>query len=116
MIFLSAFARPIQKRIISSVQIEGDSLESNGVDTVARLICSPPTIPFLSHSCALFAKNSQGVGRRGTFDNDVETSDHQQSEGYVFDRLRDTDRRAQSIPRRYLPILSTFNSQLPRRG
>src|SRR6266404_5187919 len=36
MIFLSAFARPIQKRIISSVQIEGDSLESRGVDTLER--------------------------------------------------------------------------------
>src|SRR5882672_3554365 len=36
MIFLSAFRRPIQKRTISSVQIEGDSLESNGVDSLER--------------------------------------------------------------------------------
>ena len=36
MIFLSAFGRPIQKRIIFSAQIEGDSLESNGVDTLER--------------------------------------------------------------------------------
>src|SRR3981189_1431396 len=49
MIFLSAFARPIQKRIISSVQIEGDSLESSGVDTLEkrpesleRLFLRPP--------------------------------------------------------------------------
>src|SRR5882762_6107686 len=36
MIFLSAFGRPIQKRTVSSVPIEGDSLESNGVDSLER--------------------------------------------------------------------------------